>query len=65
LWLRQILLPGAADLDEVVAVGAIAVQEHDKLARGPGARREPRTVEFNSHSRSSLICVATAQAVLH
>jgi hypothetical protein len=49
--LRQILLPGAADVDEVVAVGAIAVQEHDKLLRGAGARRQPRAVKLSGHSR--------------
>ena len=30
---RAAVLPGAADLDQVVAVGAVAVQEHDQLAR--------------------------------
>src|SRR5262249_12425305 len=44
--LRQETLPSAADLDEVVAVGAIAVQEHDELARGSRARLEPRTIEL-------------------
>src|SRR5881227_1540050 len=43
--LRQEVLPGAADLNEVIAVGAIAVQEHDKLARGRRARLEARAVE--------------------
>ena len=41
---RQILLPGAADIDQVVAVGAIAVQEHDELLRCAGTRRKPRAV---------------------
>ena len=50
--LRQILLPGAADLDQIVAVGAVAVQEHHELSRRPGARREPRTIELNGHWRS-------------
>ena len=27
-------LPGAPDIDEVVAVGAVAVQAHDELAGG-------------------------------
>jgi hypothetical protein len=36
--LRQQLLPGAADLDQIVAVGAIAVKKHNQLSRGPGAR---------------------------
>ena len=47
--LRQQLLPGATDLDEVVAVGAIAMQENDKLSRRAGAWIEPRTVEFSGH----------------
>jgi hypothetical protein len=42
--LRQNLLPGAADLDQVVAVGAIAMQEDDELLRGTGAWCKPRTV---------------------
>ncbi len=37
---RQQALPGAADLDQVVAVGAVAVQEHHELrAPGPSAAR--------------------------
>ena len=43
--LRQQLLPGAADLDEIVAVGTIAVQEHHKLPRRAGARRQPWPVK--------------------
>src|SRR5499427_6267760 len=45
--LRQEPLPRPADVDEVVAVGAVAVQEHDELARRTRARLEPRTVEFS------------------
>ena len=40
--LRQQRLPGAADLDEVVAVGAIAVQEHHQLARAVPERGSSR-----------------------
>ena len=47
--LRQELLPGAADVDEIVAVGAVAMQEHHKLLRRSGARRQPRTIEFSGH----------------
>ena len=46
---RQQLLPSAADLDEVVTVGAVAMQENHKLSRSTGARVEPRPVEFNGH----------------
>src|SRR5437660_531317 len=45
--LGQESLPRPADVDEVVAVGAVAVQEHDELARRSRARLEPRTVEFS------------------
>jgi hypothetical protein len=38
-------LPGAADLDQVVAVGAIAVQENDELLCRAGAGRKPRSIE--------------------
>ena len=48
--LRQVLLPGAADVDEIVAVGAVAVQEHDKLLR---ARRS--AVESRGPSSSAAI----------
>ena len=40
-------MPGAADVDQVIAVGAVAMQEHDQLARrAAGARLEPRTIEL-------------------
>src|SRR5262249_12474310 len=45
--LREGPLPRPADVDEVVAVGAVAVQEHDELARRTRARLEPRTVELS------------------
>jgi hypothetical protein len=48
--IRQQLLPGAADVDQVVAVGAIAVEEDDELLGRTGARLEPRSIEFNGHS---------------
>jgi len=32
--IRQQGSPSAADLDEIITVGAIAVQEHHELARG-------------------------------
>ncbi len=47
--LRQVLLPGAADVDEIVAVGAVAVQKDDELSRGAGARIKPRTVKLSGH----------------
>ncbi len=53
--MRQQTLPSAADLDEVVAVGAVAVQEHDELARRPGFRLEPWTVELRGHQALRLI----------
>src|SRR5262249_27432799 len=43
---RQQRLPRAPDLDEIVAVGAVAVQKHDKLMRGARARLEARTVKL-------------------
>ena len=42
---RQQLLPGAADFDQVIAVGAITMQENDELLRCAGARRKPRAIE--------------------
>src|SRR5206468_4283360 len=48
--LRQLPLPRAADVDEVVAIGTIPVQEHHELAGGARPRLEPRTVEV-SHCR--------------
>ena len=36
--LRQERLPGAADLDEIVAIGAEAVEKNHQLLRGAGAR---------------------------
>jgi hypothetical protein len=43
-------LPGAADLDQVVAVGAVAMQEHHQLARRAAcARFDARSVEISSH----------------
>ena len=58
--LRKQSLPGAADLDEVVAVGAVAVQEHDQLARRARARLEPRTVE-----RSAIVTSAGLRPLRH
>src|SRR5439155_23646711 len=55
--LRKEPLPGAADVDQVVAVGAIAMQEHDELARGvTRARFEPRAVELSGHFASARDC---------
>src|SRR6185312_6284564 len=48
----QELLPGAADVDQVVAVGPVAVQEHDQLLGDTRAGLETRAVEV-SHSSSS------------
>src|ERR1700674_1018072 len=49
--LRQQRLPRAADLDQIVAVGAIAVQEYDELPRGTlRTRSQPRTVERSGHA---------------
>ena len=47
----QELLPLLADLDEVVAVCAIAVQEDDELLRRAGTGQETGTGEFG-HERS-------------
>ena len=44
---RQQASPSAAELDQVVAVGAIAMQEDHELTRGAGARLDARTVEFS------------------
>ena len=43
-------LPRPADLDQVVAVGPIAMQEDDELLGRAGARLEPWTVELCGHS---------------
>src|SRR6185369_17039778 len=50
---------GAAELDEIVAVGAIAVEQHDQLPRSAGAWREPWTVELSGHS--CLSCALSAR----
>src|SRR5262245_22703701 len=51
---RQQPLPGAANLNQVVAVGAIAMQEHHELTRRAAlARLEPRSVQFSRHGVSS------------
>src|SRR5262249_36769798 len=47
--LRQQPLPGAADVNEILAVGAIAVEKHDQGARRRRLRIEPRSVELNGH----------------
>ena len=44
---RQPGLPLAADLDEIVAVGAVAVEEHDELARPAGGRGETGSCELS------------------
>src|SRR6185503_3880466 len=49
---RQQALPGAPDLDEVVAVGAIAVEEDHKSTRASRARLKTRSIKF-SHSSFS------------
>src|SRR5262249_9629970 len=50
--LGQEPLPRPADVNEVVTVGAVAVQEHDKLSRRTRARLEPWTVELSHWSPS-------------
>ena len=46
-------LPCPPELDQVIAVGAIAMQEDDELARRPArARGEPRAIEFCRHLSS-------------
>src|SRR5262249_55985088 len=56
--LRQEALPGATDLDEVVAVGAIAVQEHDELARGRRGRAQARAAHAGDHRAQPLLPAA-------
>ena len=46
---RQQPLPLAADLDQILAVGPIAVQEHDQVTRRARTRIEPRAVELSGH----------------
>src|SRR6202167_3331801 len=48
---RQQRLPGAADLDQIVAVGAIAVEKNDELPRGPRSRTKPRAIKLGRHRR--------------
>src|ERR1019366_8809552 len=43
---RQQASPSAADLDQVIAVGAIAVQEHHQLPRGARARLDSWSLKF-------------------
>ena len=47
-------LPGAADIDQVVAVGAIAVQEHHQPLGLAAWRLEPRSVEFTGHVQPAI-----------
>ena len=51
--LRQQRLPGAADLDQIVAVGAVAVKKDDELPRPTGARCKSRTIKRYGHSPSA------------
>src|SRR4051812_49167851 len=53
--LRQQWLPGAADLDQVVAVGAIAMQENHELPGRTALRLDARTVEFCRHYFETLL----------
>src|SRR5262249_10575498 len=48
--LGQERLPGAADVDEIVAVGAIAVEKHDELAGLACTRLGPPTRGLSRHS---------------
>ena len=41
---RQPLPPRMADVDQIVAVGAIAMQQHDELSGGAGERRNAQPV---------------------
>jgi hypothetical protein len=58
--LRQQGLPRPAEFDEVVAVGAVAVQKHHQLPRRAGARCEPRTIKLSGHSPSCRLAQALA-----
>ena len=50
---RQKVLPGPSQFDQVVAVGAVTMEEDDELARrSAGARRQPRPSEFCGHHSS-------------
>src|SRR3974390_2186366 len=66
--MRQVLLPSAPYLDQVVAVGSITVQEHAQLLGGAGTRRQPRTVKFSGHRylfpASDSTCVWTCVSAL-
>ena len=44
--------PLTAELDKVVAVGAVAVQEHNQLAGSAGGRRDSRPVQGGAHAYS-------------
>src|ERR1700733_8464985 len=48
---RQQRLPGAADLDQIVAVGAIAVEKNDELPCGPRSRTKPRAIKLGRPRR--------------
>src|SRR5215218_4563570 len=47
---RKPALPLPPDLDQVVAIGAVAVKEDDELLRPPGARLEAGAVNCGSHA---------------
>jgi len=52
--MRQQWLPDPADLDEVIAVSAITMKEHDKLSRSSGVRRKPRTIELSGQEGGAI-----------
>jgi hypothetical protein len=50
---RQQWLPHFADLDQVVAVRAVAVKKDNELARAAGARGKSGTIKLCGHSSSA------------
>ena len=62
--LREEALPGAAELDEVVTVGSVAVQEDHQRLRRPRARLEPWSVELSGHSLTPLFLFGGALLAL-
>ena len=50
---RQQWLPHFADLDQVVAVGAVTVKKDHKLPRAAGARGKSGTIKLCGHSPSA------------
>ena len=52
----QPLPPAVAQSDEIVAVGAVAVQQHHQRGRRAPRRLQPRPIELSGHGRDKSSC---------